>query len=86
MEPGKRTETAMEDLISFLVRNLVEDPGAVEVRRAAGEKADLYEIRVGSADQGRLIGKHGRTIRSVRSVVSAAAARQGKRALVEVLE
>jgi predicted RNA-binding protein YlqC (UPF0109 family) len=76
----------MEDLISFLVRNLVEDPGATEVRRVPGEKTDLYEIRVGSADQGRLIGKSGRTIRSVRAVVNAAAARKGKRAMVEVLE
>ena len=76
----------MKDLIVYLVENLVERPEVVVVREAAGEKAEVYEISVDPADQGRLIGKNGKTIRSVRAVVSAAAARQGKRALVEVLE
>jgi len=76
----------VEDLVSFLVRNLVKDPASVEIRAATGEKGEVYEVRVGAGDRGRLIGKNGRTIRSVRSVVNAAAARRGKRVMVEVLE
>ncbi len=76
----------MRDLVTYLARNLVEKPDDVQVREVAGERAQVYEIRVAGSDLGKLIGKQGRTIRSVRALVSAAATRQGKRALVEVVD
>ena len=76
----------MKDLVTFIVRNLVESPDAVEVREVAGDKAQVYEVKVNEADLGKVIGKQGRTIRSVRTLVSAAASREGKRATVEVVD
>lgn len=76
----------MKDLVAFIVRNLVESPDAVEVREVAGDKAQVYEVKVSEADLGKVIGKQGRTIRSVRALVSAAASREGKRATVEVVD
>lgn len=76
----------MKELITYIVRNLVSRPDAVEVREMAGDKAQVYEVRVASDDLGKVIGKQGRTIRSVRTLVNAAASRTGKRATVEVVE
>ncbi len=76
----------MKDLVTFIVRNLVESPDAVEVREVVGDKAQVYEVKVDEADLGKVIGKQGRTIRSVRALVSAAASREGKRATVEVVD
>jgi hypothetical protein len=76
----------MKDLIAYMVRNLVDHPESVEIREVAGDKAQVYEVKVSSEDLGKVIGKHGRTIRSVRTLVAAAANRSGKRVMVEVVE
>ncbi len=76
----------MKDLITYMVENLAEHPDAVSVRAVAGDKAEVYEVKVHPADLGKVIGKHGRTIRSVRALVAAAASRSGKRVMVEVVE
>ncbi len=76
----------MKDLIAYMVRNLVDDPDSVVIREVAGDKAQVYEVKVRSEDLGKVIGKHGRTIRSVRTLVAAAANRSGKRVMVEVVE
>lgn len=76
----------MKDLVGFLVKGIVADPDAVRIREVTGDKALVYEVRVDSRDRGVLIGKQGRTIRSVRSLVTAAAAQAGKRATVEILD
>jgi predicted RNA-binding protein YlqC (UPF0109 family) len=76
----------MKELISFIVKNLVEHADRVEVREVAGDRTQVYEVTVAPSDQGKLIGKNGRTIRSVRSLVNVAASRQGKRAMVEVID
>jgi len=76
----------VKELIAFVVRNLVDEPDAVSVREVAGDRAEVYEVRVAPPDRGKLIGKHGRTIRSLRSLVGVRASREGKRAQVEVLD
>lgn len=76
----------MKELIRFIVQNLVENPDRVVVQEVSGDRTQVYEVTVDPADQGMLIGKNGRTIRSVRSLVNVAALRQGKRAMVEVID
>jgi uncharacterized protein len=76
----------MKELITYIVQNLVERPDSVVVNEVAGDKAQLYEVRVDHNDLGKVIGKQGRTIRSVRALVNAAASRTGKRATVEVVD
>ena len=72
-------------LVLDLARKLVDRPEAVEVVVRDGDTV-LYELRVAPEDQGRIIGREGRTIRSLRTLVGAAARKHGFRATLEVLE
>jgi hypothetical protein len=76
----------MKELITFLTKALVDKPDEVEVREVVGEKTTVYELRVGEGDLGKVIGKHGRTIRAIRTLLSAAATKENKRAVLEILE
>jgi len=76
----------MKVLIEFVTKALVDRPDEVEVREVIGEKTTVYELRVGEGDLGKVIGKHGRTIRAIRTLLSAAATKQNKRAVLEILE
>ena len=76
----------MKDLVTYLVKGLVDEPGQVHVREVVGEKAMVVEVEVASSDRGKLIGKEGRTIRAVRALVNACASRTGRRVVVEVLD
>jgi hypothetical protein len=76
----------MRTLIEFVTKALVDRPDEVVVREVVGEKTTVYELRVGEGDLGKVIGKHGRTIRAIRTLLSAAATKQNKRAVLEILE
>lgn len=76
----------MKELIEHIAKALVDHPDKVEVKEIAGEKTLIYELRVGSGDLGKVIGKEGRTAKSIRAIISAAAMKQGKRAQLEILE
>jgi hypothetical protein len=56
------------------------------VKEIVGERTVIYEVRVGEGDLGKIIGKEGRTAKAIRSIIAAAAMKQGKRAQVEILE
>ncbi len=75
----------MRELVEYLVKNLVDRPDEVEVRELGGEQAVLVEIKVAEADVGKVIGREGRIIEAIRSLARAAAGRQGKRVVVEVV-
>jgi predicted RNA-binding protein YlqC (UPF0109 family) len=76
----------MKDLVRFVAENLVERPERVSVREVTGDKSSVIEIEVAPEDRGKLIGKEGRTIRSLRTLVQAAASRSERRVSVEVLD
>ncbi|MFN0151119.1 MAG: KH domain-containing protein [bacterium] len=76
----------MKELIEFIAKSLVDNPDAVTVTEVDGEKAIVFELRVGKGDLGKVIGKQGRTARSMRTLLNAAASRSGKRAVLEILE
>jgi predicted RNA-binding protein YlqC (UPF0109 family) len=84
--PGSSPSADLGELIRYLTLNLVDNPGEVVVSLVQERDADVYEIEVGDDDLGQIIGKGGKTARAIRSVVSAAAPRTGKRTLVEILE
>lgn len=75
----------MKELVEVLARALVDSPEAVEVKQVEGDRSVIFEVRVDPEDTGKLIGKQGRIVKAIRTVVKAVAAKEGKRAVVEVL-
>ncbi|MFH1219877.1 MAG: KH domain-containing protein [Candidatus Eisenbacteria bacterium] len=76
----------MKELVEYIAKSLVDNPDDVTVKEVEGEKTTVYELRVGPGDLGKVIGKHGRTARSIRTLLNAAATKSGKRAVLEILE
>jgi uncharacterized protein len=76
----------MKTLVEYIVRSLVDQPDQVTVREVDSERAVVYELRVAHDDLGKVIGKHGRTARSIRTLLAAAATKAGKRAVLEIVE
>jgi predicted RNA-binding protein YlqC (UPF0109 family) len=74
----------LENLLLVLARSLVEEPDLVEVSATETDSRVDLELRVASEDMGKIIGRQGRTIRAVRTVVKAASVKLGKRVNVEV--
>jgi len=75
----------VKELVETLARALVDHPDEVRVTQIEGEKSVILELRVAPADMGKVIGKQGRIARAIRTVVKAAAAREGKRVVVEII-
>ena len=73
-------------LIEYIVKALVDNPEKVEVKEIAGEKSIIYELKVGEGDLGKVIGKEGRTAKAIRTIITAAAMKQGKRTVLEIIE
>ncbi|MFQ5708893.1 MAG: KH domain-containing protein [bacterium] len=76
----------MKDFIIFIVKHLVDKPDEVYVNVVDGERTVVYELRVGQGDMGKVIGRRGQTAKSLRTLLSAASAKTGKRAVLEILE
>jgi len=76
----------MKELIEYIVKALVDDPGTVDIKEVAGDKITIYELRTAKSDIGKVIGKHGRTAGAIRTILNAVSARQGKRAVLEIVE
>jgi len=74
------------ELLEFLVRSLVEDPGAVVVEELEEDGDLVYEISVAEDDLGRVIGKGGRIANAIRTIAKAAAVRLDRRVIVDILD
>jgi len=75
-----------KDLIEYLAKSLVDDPSQVQVSVVEGEKSTILELRVADGDIGKVIGKHGRIAKAIRTVLQAASARSGKYTVLEILD
>ena len=76
----------MREMLEFLTRSLVEDRDAVEVEELEEDGDLIYEITVNQDDLGRVIGKGGRVANAIRTVAKAAAVREERRVLVDILD
>lgn len=76
----------MEELLEYLARSLVESPDQVRVVREEREGTVVLQLFVAPDDVGKVIGRHGRMARALRTVVRASGAKTGERALLEILE
>jgi predicted RNA-binding protein YlqC (UPF0109 family) len=76
----------MKDLIELIAKSLVDAPDDVKVSEMDGERTVVFELRVAQEDLGKVIGKEGRTARAMRTILTAASMKSGKRAVLEILE
>ena len=76
----------MKDLIEAIAKALVDNPEEVSVRAVEGEQVTVLELRVHPSDLGKVIGKQGRTARSIRTILNAAGMKLKKRFTLEILE
>jgi uncharacterized protein len=76
----------MRELVEFLARALVDDPDAVRVDEVEEDGEVVLEIHVAPDDLGRVIGRNGRVANAIRTVAKAAATREDRRVLVEIIE
>ena len=74
----------MTELLTYLAKNLVDDPDAVEVIEVEEPNAFVLKLSVASDDMGKVIGKQGRIARAIRTVIKAASAQSKKKYLVEI--
>jgi uncharacterized protein len=76
----------MKELVEYLARQLVSNPDAVEVKETQGDTASVLELKVAKDDLGRIIGKQGRTAKSIRTILNAAASRTNRKVVLEIIE
>jgi uncharacterized protein len=76
----------MDELLEFLTKSLVDDPDGVTVETAEEEEALVLELRVAEDDAGQVIGRRGRTISALRTVMRAVGASQDRRVLVDLVD
>ena len=75
----------MRELLEYLVKAIVDVPEEVSIMEVEGEKAVVYEIKVATSDVGKVIGKHGRIINAIRTIIRAAAVKEGKKVSIELI-
>lgn len=76
----------MKELIEKMAKALVDVPDDVQVAEIVGERTTVFELRVATSDLGKVIGKQGKTARAMRTILSAAGTKIGKRCVLEILE
>ena len=75
-----------KELVEFMVKSLVDQPDEVSVNVIEGEKSTILELHVSQDDIGKVIGKQGRIAKAIRTILSASATKDGKRAVLEILD
>jgi predicted RNA-binding protein YlqC (UPF0109 family) len=74
----------MKELVEYIAKNLVDNPDAVQVRESRGEYVVRVELIVDPEEKGKVIGREGKIARALRTLVNAAAAREGKRGVLDI--
>jgi uncharacterized protein len=75
----------MKELVEIIAKSLVDNPEMVQVKEVAGEQSIILELKVAPDDMGKVIGKQGRIAKAIRTVVKAAAIKENKRVVVEII-
>lgn len=76
----------MKELIEYIVKTLVDHPDDLRIAEIEGERTIVFELRCHPEDVGKVIGKSGKTVGAIRTLLSTVAARQNRRAMLEVVE
>jgi hypothetical protein len=75
----------VKELIEYIARSLVDHPEQVKVTQVEGEQSIIFELQVAQDDMGKIIGKEWRIANAIRTLLKVAAAREGKRAVLEII-
>lgn len=75
----------LKELIEFIIKGIVDKPEEVEINQITGEKTLIFEIKADPQDVGKIIGKQGRNIKSIRTIANAATQNSNKRVIIEVI-
>lgn len=78
--------TNLKELVEFMAKSLVDYPDQVEVNEIVGEQTTVVELKVAKQDLGKVIGKQGRTAKSMRTILNAASTKLQKRSVLEIVE
>ncbi|MCQ2507476.1 MAG: KH domain-containing protein [Dorea sp.] len=76
----------MKELVEVIAKALVDDPDSVVVKEREERKTTVLEVHVADSDMGKVIGKQGRIAKAIRSVVKAAAAKEDKKVIVDIMD
>jgi predicted RNA-binding protein YlqC (UPF0109 family) len=76
----------MGELVEYIAKSLVDNPEQVSVNEVEGSQSLIIELKVAPDDMGKVIGKQGRIAKAIRTVVKAAATKENKRVIVEIIQ
>jgi uncharacterized protein len=76
----------MKEFVTYVVKNLVDNPDGVQIKEVGGTQTVILELTVDKADIGKIIGKKGKTINAIRTLLMSVASRNGIRVNLEILE
>lgn len=76
----------MKELLTYIIQSLVENPDEVSVTERKAEGETVFEVRVAEGDMGKVIGRQGRIVKEIRTLMKAVAQRRGQRVSVEILD
>jgi len=79
-------EIILRELIELIIKGIVDNPDKVEINEIIGEKSSIFEVKVDPSDIGKVIGRQGRNIKSIRTILNAAAQKDDKRVVLEIVE
>ncbi len=76
----------MKELLEYIIKSLVDHPEDVNINVVDGSRSVIFEVKVSPEDVGKIIGREGRIAKAIRTVIKAAAIKEGKRATVEIID
>lgn len=76
----------MKQILEMIAKSLVDAPKEVQINEIDGEKTIIFELRCNAKDIGKIIGKSGKTVGAMRTIVNSIAAKQGRKAMLEVVD
>lgn len=82
----ERKDRTMKEFVEYIVKNLVDNPDEVQINEIGGTHTLIIELRVKKVDIGKIIGKKGKTINAIRTLLMSVASRNGIRVNLEILE
>jgi hypothetical protein len=75
----------LKELIELIIKGIVDKPDKIEISQVVGEKTLIFEVKVDPDDIGKVIGRQGRNIKSIRTIINAAAQKDNKRVIIEII-